>query len=1391
MDTWEEAGVLNQPRRTALATLLDRADFLLSGFQVRATERMLRDLDGTWSRGSIITVGTGSGKTLAFYLPALAHITSLIVTGQHWTKAIAIYPRNELLKDQFSDTYVEARRLDATLLAQGRRKLTIGAFFGPTPKRAESAELKEKGWENAPGGYICPYLRCPACGGELVWRRTDLEEAVERLACAACAAVVEEDEVYLTRRRMQQTPPDVLFTTTEMLNRVMGDSTSRHIFGLGVPTAPQIVLLDEVHTYAGTHGAQVAMLLRRWRHAVQSRVQFTGLSATLRNAPEFFARLTGLPENAVEEIAPAPHELERAGMEYMLVLRGDPVSKTSLLSTTIQVAMLLRRVLDPPSRDPLNTDSGPEGMHGRKIFVFTDDLDVTNRLFHNLLDAEGVNQRNIPKPGRAPLAALRSRGQPESVRRLQVGQSWYLCEEIGHSEGLRTPLIVGRTSSQDVGVNRQADVIVATASLEVGYNDPAVGAVLQHKAPRDAASFVQRKGRAGRLRRMRPWTVVVLSDYGRDRIAYQGYESLFDPVLPPRVLPIANRYVLRIQAVFTFMDWLALQLRGAPTGTVYLDFSGPSRYPGPAARQQREAQIVRRVLEGDDSLIASLERYLASALAIQSDEVIALMWEPPRSIMMQVLPTLLRRLESGWRRVPLRSGESGRDYVITNSPLPDFVPASLFSDLNLPEVTIITSDGRGDREDQLSIDQALRTLVPGKVTRRFAVRSSNVSHWIPLPSLDPSVTRHEIAVEDICSEFEEIGPVQIEQDGAPMELRCVRPWTVRPAVVPRQVYPTSNAWPEWRSQIFPAGLGISLELPDGSAWRENVLEISLHAHARRSSVEVRRFAIGARANVRLRGHNVPELQAEVRFIERDSRGPAALGFTAHVDGVRFLTAVPTVDLVRADDQNRGKVRAFRTAYFRHRVLNDPVLATYANTFQREWLCQVYLSALTAWAIKDSPNLAEANEAMAPVVAAAADKVLRVIFETLFIEEDEDEDEDRVDGAAARVPEQQRRLRDEVIALFRQRDVVQRLQHLAHVLWEAPDAEWHAWSAKRYLATLGGALLEACRQLYPEAGADDLLLDIDPGMPSVGTPAERVGTAEIWITEVAIGGGGVVEEIARRYIEDPRRFFRLVESALGPSDREVTDAELTRILSLIDEDRDVAQAVERVRRASRHEELQAAVVRLEEVFESRGVLVSRTIMSAIHARIIRPGSNPTTDSLLLDLIRQWHRYEERLGVEVDARVFAYLQSEGEALSEALAHIDQDVTRDRGFRFHAIYGLLWPRGNLIRSLALASYNPFAPLPDADRELVADRIVQRVPSVQIAESDWRLRVTEALRVHGEALLIAGPEDRVALRAAVLTLAADPLEVDYLHVHPRVEGIVWGADGFEVTLTLSESVQ
>jgi hypothetical protein len=90
----------------------------------------------------------------------------------------------------------------------------------------------------------------------------------------------------------------------------------------------------------------------------------------------------------------------------------------------------------------------------------------------------------LPDRARHPqgsLAVLRESTKTDRPRRFAQRQSWELCEQLGHSLRGDTSLRLGRVSSQDSGVDANAEVVVATASLEVGFNDPEVGAVLQHK----------------------------------------------------------------------------------------------------------------------------------------------------------------------------------------------------------------------------------------------------------------------------------------------------------------------------------------------------------------------------------------------------------------------------------------------------------------------------------------------------------------------------------------------------------------------------------------------------------------------------------------------------------------------------------------------------------------------------------------------------------------------------------------------------------------------------------------------------------------------------------------------------------------------------------------------
>lgn len=1388
----EENKLLTPVRRAALEAMLRSPDRVLklADFQYQATTRMLRDLNSTKSRGMIVCAGTGTGKTLAFYLPALTHIAGLVKKQTFWTKALAIYPRNELLKDQFSETYVEARRLDAMLTAQGQRKILIGAFFGSTPRQANSGDFALKNdWKEESGGFTCPYLRCPQCNGALSWKRSDLQKRKEQLVCldATCGAVIREEEIILTRDRMTQTPPDLLFTTTEMLNRSIGDSQYGHIFGVGIAKPPQLVLLDEAHTYVGIHGAQVAYLLRRWQQVIGKRVQFTGLSATLRSATEFFTQLVGLEPGSVEEISPGD-DVQPEGMEYLLALRGDPVSGTSLLSTSIQTAMLLKRVLDP------SNSNASGGAYGSRVFAFTDDLDVTNRLFHNLLDAEGLNSLGRPVRGRQPLASLRTHQATESAQRLLEGQSWLLCEQIGHT--LQNPLQVTRTSSQDTGVDSTSDVIVATAALEVGFNDPNVGAIIQHKAPRDTASFLQRKGRAGRSRSMRPWTVVVLSDYGRDRIAYQSYDLLFDPVLEERLLPISNQYVIRIQAAFACMDWIAQQLTKVSQGSLWKDLSQPSTYPEQQERQNRAANVVLSILEEEQQQQA-LEEYLQAALKISAEETQAILWEPPRALMTAVLPTLLRRLQSEWRRLRL-SGEPELDYH-TNNPLPDFVPASLFSDLLLPEVRIVTPPAtqRATAPDEyyLPIFQALKTFAPGRVSRRFGVQRGQISHWIAPPLLTGG--EQTLAVEQYCNEneFEEAGTFQIWQDKEVVDIRCIRPWTLRVEQIPTEVSDKSNAQLEWHTQIVPPTDGNLLDFPQNCVWSNIISDLRSFTHNQQNPLEVRRFALGSQANLRVRqNRETRELETSIRFIEESSGNAAAIGFAQTVDGLVCRYRIPDNFTISPYDTNQFKVYSFRSSFFKHCILHDPRLDGIANIFQRGWLHQIYLSMLIAHALQDQISLPGAFEALREErIGQAMVAVLDDIFQTLAVgEADEEEVEAALQGddiqPTPNLPPGRQPTHEKLRELCNTPVVQDVLNDLAQILWNPPNEDWNEWAKRRFKATLGGALLEACRQLCPQFDSEDLLLDLDPGpqVPNCSTNSE--GIEEIWLTEASPGGSGVIEEILQQYATDPAGFFRLVESALEPSDFEIIDSELTKLLELTATDSLVIDALAQVRNAQSYQSLTGASEQLRRMLSHRGILVAPPVMTAIHARVLTPGSSIETDRQLLDLIRYWRLEEERLGVEIDARVFAYVASTQSRFTDALP---PETRRSPYVCFQVLYGRLWLRGSLIRNRAISFYNPFSIVPEADREILLDILQPSERIVKLEEPNWREQVDQALRTVGTVLLTAQLSDRHALKQAALQLMTKPVDVGFLNVYPVVEGFRRTTQGYDVRLRIREAIQ
>lgn len=1382
----------SQLRQDLWRALTAREGMKLAGFQERAALRLSMATD---DGGTIVTAGTGSGKTIAFYLPGMIRIGEAIASD-HWVKAIAIYPRIELLKDQFAEAFRMARTIDQTLATHGRRPMIIGALFGKTPTRATRQELADKNWVRRGEDFVCPWMRCPHCDSELVWRGADLATGTERLACVqpACGRAIGDDQIVLTRTRLQRNPPDILFTTTEILNQRLSDQWMRGLFGVGLPVArkPLLALLDEVHTYEGGTGAQAALTLRRWRHLLGAPISWVGLSATLGDAARFFSDLTGAGLDNVVEITPTLEEFEEQGAEYQILLRGDPASRASLLSTTIQTSMLLPRLLDPPGA------SNVSGAFGRRAFLFTDDLDVTNRLYDDLRDAEAFTIFGRPDAARMPLANIRRAGPDAAVRDVE-GQRWRICEDIGHPLDRR--LVVGRTTSQDAGVNQSANIVVATAALEVGFNDPLVGAVIQHKAPRGMASFLQRKGRAGRDRSMRPITLTVLSDYGRDRAFYQAFEHLFDPSLEPQYLPIRNPYVMKIQAVFAMFDWLGATTVGYEKAWQWKLLSQPLPQASPAERAVLDLTRAKltQLVQGDAATINDLRGYLMGALGIDRAAAETLLWEAPRSLLLEAVPTLVRRLFRGWQ-LAIPNGTATLDLQVDYHPLPDFVPRNLFSDLSLPEVRAIippATVNHEERVEQMPILQALNQFVPGRVTRRFAHERGALSHWIPI---DPAFPEQNRRISDYALDHEFVGSFTgslNDQVGGP-SLLVFRPWTVRLERVARtEALPSSNARLVWQSDILANGDALGVPIPTRSEWRHHVRAINFHLHRFRSSVSVRRFAGTAQANVRTLQDDFP---VTLTFTSDDDR-PAAVGFELEVDGFRLDIALPHADMLDSDRLPPDILAASKLAYLRDLIRLDAELPDDLNQFQREWLVQFLLSALLADAASNDRPLAETiadllnDDRIESVFGVVMDEVFGAMPPTAPDSDDtqEGDADDDADGggppSGAGGTGGGGRLQQALLLQLGRPIVRDRLRALAAQMVTVDPATFSAWLRRLTLETLGEAMLQACIAAAPrQATVDTLLVDIRDDATS--------DVASIWISETTLGGAGVLEAFADRFAAEPRLFFSALDAALVPSDLELVDGSLREILALATNDSAIGDQVALLRATNSHAERAILWRTLSHTLAQRGGIdLSHALSVSLNNRLLRAGSGPQLDRLLLDLQNQWDATQDRFGIAIGLREYAYIASRDDTLSSAvrafLAATLPSAAIAHVTVLSAITSLLWPRANEVRQRVLQSYNPFRQTRSTDPAVVRHLLLSRaIATIAFSDPDWEALLGIAFEAQGTVRLFAEAGEARLFRAALVRLSATPVSVGVLQFFPAIERIERADGRIFATLTLREQV-
>ena len=1365
---WRQDSALDNDIEDFLRALV--GDQMLAGFQMRATGRIISQhrKKPTVVTGTIVTAGTGSGKTMAFYLPALALIgTELVDDARPRVRAIAIYPRKELLKDQFNEAFKQCRKLDELLTSRGVRKLTIGAFFGDTPNSV-SGELKDLGNRSSR-----PYtlLHCPdeECHGEMRWTKDDLRTDREILRCSECSKTITGEEVCLTREVQKKNPPDILFTTTEMLNQRLSDSSFRGLFRIGDDQKPPLVLLDEVHTYSGTQGAQTAYILRRWIASSKKRPHIVGLSATLADAEGFFSSLTGARTSSVALICAAPNEEEEHGSEYVLALKGDPVSQTALLSTTIQAAMLTHRVLDSKAERKSN------GIWGTKTFIFSDNLDITNRLYYQLQDAEGRDQWGNPN-ARGPLARLRTDNYADLPELKFYGQDWNLCQQIGHPLGNTPEVDIQRTSSQDQGYESTTDVTVASSSLELGFDDAEVGAVIQHKTPNGPASYLQRKGRAGRPRTMHPWMIIVLSDFGKDRITYQQYEKLINPELKLSKLPIENDLVQKIHAAQAVLDWCNHELQI----DIWTCLNGAKDHPRPKDLKKLEDFIGQLIQDPEKQ--AKFKKYLKRALTIFDERTIdRLLWQPPRSIFLEFLPALRSRLRSNWgkwseaeRRVVPWIEFPRSDSNWWGSPIPDFITSNTFDALDSPELEIHLEN----REESMNFLQGLDEFAPGKVSKRFAVDRDR-PYWVAPADYTPAEGDKiiEIDAHEVFGERLDVVAEVVDSETGRF-IPILKPQAITPKIKSDPTLSdSSNGRLRWES-VFPDQIDLAKSwIPKSTGWQSAIETVHFFTHREMCPIEVVRYSKGSSAQHKF----ASGAQANVRFDWSKDGAPAGIGTTQIVDAalLRFSISDEKIKKWLSEDA-AYKAQVLRPQYFAFLIENHPLFEN--DWFQARWVTECFLALVVIEHCATNDDLAPCiSRVLSGQSVLTLPEIPQWLFQLGQFFTDPNDDEtisnseansaDHSDHSDQRL---QRSLRD----LFVRDEVIQVLRDTSRALTTLPlhSIEVVKWIRQLLGPTFAGASQLTLTQLIPDV--DEKSFNVD-----AKTSETHPDRLDIWISESESGGTGVIGLFQDLYRDDPMRFFTAFHNALGPSDYEKMDRDLRRVLEHSQAESRVQKALNAVRNASDYRSRLAAHEKLIEEFSALGYFCSHSFLSVLHSRLLRPGSTGKDDESLLAYLTRWDELEDNLKLELPLHLVAF----GIAWEEARTEGPIPVFR----RLCEVQSRLWTRGITVRKEAVAYFNRFDRNSNQTERLLGEiGFDAGMNKVLYSDDNWLDEIHHELRQAGRVALCIPASESTKVSVVLARLHTCPIEFDDMELHPRLVSVTHGLDQITCRIELSEAL-
>ena len=1363
----------------SLARKTDGSFYDFAGFQKRSFEKILAEYGTNNRNATVVCAGTGSGKTKAFYTPALTALAlDKITNPEPFTKIIAIYPRNVLLADQFQEAIAETRKINPILQENGASPITVGALFGDVPRNSKDESFSNSKWKKNGDAKVVPFLKAPfhESGCDLIWKDSDRERNINslyRVDDPLGVPEIADGIVKLTREEMCKNPPDILFVGLEMLNRQISNPAYARLFGFRANFKPRMLLLDEVHSYSGSAGAQTAWVIARWKTQLrlgpEEGLHIVGLSATLENAEDHLEKIGCLGSGSALEIKPFEEELIPEGREYTVLIKGNSSSGASLLSTSIQTGMLQARLMTP-SHKPI---AAPDQIDGkafftRKIFGFTDQLDSVNRWLPNFNNAEQMR-----------LASLRKQtnyGQNSYSQADYEGQVWSFSERLGYD--LDRQLRLSKCTSQSPGADTNSDMIIATSSLEVGYDDPNVAGIIQHKTPLNVASYLQRKGRAGRTRGSRPMSTIVLSDGGRDRFTFANSEQIFTPSLAKLPVPIKNPYVLQAQGTMLFVDWLGRRLMKQEP---YRYLTNKRRKAGEPQRlnnaevssQTAAKAIIQDILSLGDEFVKlekELKRLVFNSRQYSyfdspevSSAVETILWHPPRPLIGAALPSLLKKLETDWNIADPRTQGAIQDGGI-NHPMPEFIPSTTFAELTNAEVQIRlnTIDGVIDdnREtDSRPLNKQLSESSPGHISKRYSTNLNDYGYWI---------TGSETILQTggtVVFDADQLFPNSIRlSPRIGQELRQPTEITLSPRS--REVLDSSRSQWVWETDVdFAEENARNLPIFIKSLATKLFTASYVFLHSELNSLLVTRKTSEAYYDILLTRRRERHGRVVLASDQKDFiNNRQYIGSIQHVDGITLkldrrilekLPLIPEADLAR-----------LRQQFFLHR-LNNSTLREHTSYLTLEKLAEISIAMLTATALSNSCSLSDAQKKLKGRRSQSVVRVFQTMFGASALTDDETDFESR---------SQQR-----ILDLWENKSLSIIIEEAEKALWEPLGTDFDHWMRKVFIKTLSEAVYSAIQSLELECGEEDIIVDC----------AELDGETYIVISETSPGGVGQIEMLLKEILENEGVFDDAFQFAISNCDRSERSAFLTKVDEHLHLNKDFIGAVQDIRYSRGFTDTEQAIDNLCQVCDNLGLNHSRQEISLILNRVAHAGSSNEADYWRRLFNKFWKKREQRLGSSIDERTFAYI-----ILSPRNRHINAKFERyiagiigtnpTRAMLFSQIQRFLHPTCHDACPECLSNSNRYDRETKISRELVKFWLLnslEKKPEVIVADG-WEKQLEKLLKQKDLVSVRCADQDLKSVATFIQKVIAKSFERGSIDVWPVVSGTV--RDGRDWLITI-----